>query len=186
MGSIERLTNATWWHGRSNTVRTARNIAEYLAALSPVLLNSNSLMFIDPHLDPSQHRYNDFSQLLTQASQQAVKPVIEIHRVCYVGSGANRSIVSNDDWVNTFEHHLNPLVQRHNLTAEIFIWSDFHDRFLISDIVGIGMTNGFDVSGDAAANTTWSRLGRDVRDDVQREFDPNSHRRTLRHRFRIE
>ncbi len=45
--------------------------------------------------------------------------------------------------------------------------------------------NGFDTTTAPNAQTTWTRLGRRDRDDIQREFDPASNRHTLRARFRI-
>ena len=70
------------------------------------------------------------------------------------------------------------------LQAEVYIWDDFHDRFLISNLVGISLPNGFDTGG-AHKLTRWTRLGRTDRDDVQREFDAGSGRHTLRGKFTI-
>lgn len=71
------------------------------------------------------------------------------------------------------------------LQAEVFIWSDFHDRYLISNLVGISLQNGFDVSPAPDDYTTWSRLGRDNRDAIQREFDPAARPGELVERFLI-
>ena len=60
----------------------------------------------------------------------------------------------------------------HGLIAEVFIWSDFHDRFMISDVIGINASAGFDVTNRPNDFATWSRLGRRDKDDVQRRFDP--------------
>ena len=69
------------------------------------------------------------------------------------------------------------------LRMEVLVWDHFHDRYLISNLVGISLPNGFDTSLDSADVTTWTRLGRDARDDVQREFDVASHRHRLKGRF---
>ncbi|HOW75449.1 MAG TPA: hypothetical protein P5102_14395, partial [Candidatus Competibacteraceae bacterium] len=42
------------------------------------------------------------------------------------------------------------------LTMEIFFWEDFHERYLITDIVGIGTPAGFDITGKP---DDWSYLG---------------------------
>jgi len=47
-----------------------------------------------------------------------------------------------------------------------------HDRYLISDLVGINVPYGFDIATDPAETSTWSRLGPEERDNQQREFDP--------------
>jgi hypothetical protein len=44
-------------------------------------------MFIDPHLDPARQHYSDFIQILRALRRPAVQPLIEVHRVCYEGSG---------------------------------------------------------------------------------------------------
>ena len=71
------------------------------------------------------------------------------------------------------------------LQAEVFVWDDFHDRYLISNLAGVSLPNGFDTTNNSNDTTTWSRLGRDERDDVQREFDPASQRHVLRDRFTV-
>jgi len=71
------------------------------------------------------------------------------------------------------------------LEVEVFIWDDFHDRYIITDLIGIGLQNGLDTTADANAVTTWNRLGRPERDDIQREFDPASIRHSLRGRFKL-
>ena len=45
---------------------------------------------------------------------------------------------------NTFRNKFGPILLQSNLEVKIFIWDDFHDRYLISDLVGIQMSNGFD------------------------------------------
>ncbi len=65
------------------------------------------------------------------------------------------------------------------------IWPDFHDRFLVTDLVGLSMSNGFDASNARGATITVTRLSRKDRDDVQKEFDPASNRLGQPRRFRI-
>jgi hypothetical protein len=71
------------------------------------------------------------------------------------------------------------------LSVEVFIWDNFHDRYLITDLIGISAPNGFDTTTNPRDMTTWTRLSRRDRDDVQREHDPACNRHTLRHQFRI-
>ena len=91
-------------------------------------------------------------------------------------------------WTNlrqVFSSELNPLIQDFGLAVECYIWDDFHDRYMISNLVGISLPNGFDTTAASNSMTTWTRLGRDDRDDIQREFDPASERHKLRKRFVI-
>lgn len=184
VASIEKLSNASWWQARSPSLRLHRTTDDYLQHLRLVLSHAHSLMFIDPHLDPTRRGYREFVRLLQAARRPKVEPLIEIHRVCYVDSGPHRQVVEVEEWEKRFRESLAASLTTAGLGVEVFIWDDFHDRYLITDIVGINMPNGFDVAKDPNL-TTWSRLGRRERDDVQREFDHAAKRHALRHRFKV-
>ena len=185
---IDQLGSAPWWAARSTSVTLSRTLADYTNHLEPVLRCSNSLMFIDPHLDPMQDRYREIGELIEMAGRRPAPPRIEIHRVCYEGSGPGRwfPMRENRDY---FERHfrdgISARLRAAGLEAEVFIWDDFHDRFLISNLIGISLPNGFDTTRDPNSVTRWTRLGRNDRDDVQREFDPASQRHSLRAHFMI-
>ncbi|MGE0825348.1 MAG: hypothetical protein AB7G75_32350 [Candidatus Binatia bacterium] len=183
---IEKLPSASWWQARSPSLRLYRATSHYLQHLRLVLRHANSLMFIDPHLDPVQPRYGEFVQLLQEIQRADIAPLIELHRVCYTGSGPQRKIVSPEEWEKQFREKLDVSLKSVGLTVEIFIWDDFHDRYLITDLVGISVPNGFDVERNSRRKmTTWTRLGRRDRDDVQREFDPAAKRHDLKGRFSV-
>lgn len=185
VATVDALTAAPWWQARSPSMRLTRTIAAYRVALDPLLRHANSLMFIDPHLDPSLHAYRDFVTLLVAAGGRAPAPLIELHRVCYAGSGVNRVVLTPVVLEAAFRQPLANALQVAGIAAEVFIWDDFHDRYVISDLMGILVPNGFDTTGAPNSQTTWSRLGRPERDDIQREFDPNAGRHVLLRRFRV-
>ena len=178
---IDRLDSAAWWQNRSTSVRLPRTLTAYEQHLEPILRCANSLQFIDPYLDPTRLLYREFGDLLDGIGA----PVIEIHRVCYSGTGSSRRILDLFEWEEHFRVGLDASLRSANLGAEIFIWDDFHDRYLISNLVGISLPNGFDTTSNPNDVTTWTRLGRDTRDDIQREFDPASGRHTLHGQFSI-
>ena len=185
---IDKLTSAHWWTARSPSVRVARTLADYEQHLAPVLRCSNSLMFIDPHLDPGKPRYRDFGTLLRRAGTRTPAPLIEIHRVCYEGSGPGRTLPTRDDpayFKRRFRDGLGETLCAAGLSAEVFIWDDFHDRYLISNLIGISLSYGFDTSRVRDARTAWTRLGRQDRDDVQREFDRHGRQHKLADHFEI-
>ena len=179
---VEQLTSAPWWVGRSPSVRLGRTTDEYIQHLQLILHCANSVMFIDPHLDPIQRRYGNFITLLQEMSGRTPAPLIEVHRVCNFDSRDKRDQYDELGWRNMFNSWAAPL-KGAGLTAEVFIWDDFHDRYVISDLVGVSVPNGFDTTTDVNRRTTWNRLGRNERDDIQREFDPACNKHTLRHRF---
>jgi hypothetical protein len=186
IASIEKLSNAQWWQDRSASVRLVRNTAEYQKHLRLILKYANSLMFIDPYLDPSVRRYREFVELLRAAHHAGPAPYIEIHRVSGKDSGRERVGKGNAYWEKLFSDALGAVVAPLNIHVEIFIWDDFHDRYLITDLIGIQLPNGFDVTTNPHDVTTWTRLGRKDRDDIQREFDPASNKHQLKCRFTIK
>jgi hypothetical protein len=181
---IDQLASVPWWTGRSSSVRLARKLVAYAEHLDLILKCANSVMFIDPHLNPSQSRYRDFTSLLLGTSGRTPAPKVEAHRVCYFESQNKRNQKDEAGWREFFGSWIVPL-QGAGVSVEVFIWNDFHDRYVISDLAGISLPNGFDTTTDSASITTWTRLGRNERDDIQREFDPASNRHALRHRFRL-
>ena len=176
---IDRLSSADWWRGRQHcSARLDRTLADYEAHLDPVLRCSNSLMFIDPHLDPTEPRYAGFARLLQRAGNRIPAPVVEIHRR-----------VPLDRDLGKFERQLRDALaaplRAAGLHARVFMWATatrFHDRYLISNLVGILLPDGFDTG---KGRTTWTRLGSDDRDDIQREFDQGSRRHRLVRSFEL-
>ena len=184
---IDRLNSASWWAARGPSVTLSRTLSDYQRHLNPILRCSNSILFIDPHLDPERRGYRDFGVLLKQAGARTPAAEIEIHRVCYKGSGSTRNFpLENDNtyFKRRFDNLLGQLVRTSGLRVKVFIWDDFHDRFLISNLVGISLPNGFDIGG-AHQETRWTRLSRNDRDGVQREFDPVSGKHKLHAVFSI-
>ena len=185
---IDRLGSARWWAARRSSVTLSRTLADYTQHLEPVLLCSNSLMFIDPYLDPKQERYGEFGELVEMAGRRQPSPRLEIHRVCYEGSGPGRRFPMMEDseyFERRFHDGISARLRAAGLKAEVFIWDDFHDRYLISNLIGILLPNGFDTTRDPHSVTRWARLDRNDRDSVQREFDEASQRHALRARFVI-
>ncbi|NIA11682.1 MAG: hypothetical protein GWP10_18660 [Nitrospiraceae bacterium] len=183
VASIDRLSSAHWWAIQSPSVRLARTTEAYKENLKLVLRCANSIMFIDPHLDPTRKNYGEFISLLEAMYDREPAPLIEIHRVCYYGSGSRRKLFTPSEWKKRFHDEWDSRLQNVHLSVKIFIWDDFHDRYLISDLVGINVPNGFDTT-KRNSKTTWTRLGRNDRDDVQREFEDNG-RHTLRCNFTV-
>jgi len=182
--AIQRLSSTPWWTTRSSSVRLARTLDQYKTQLRLMLKCANSVMFIDPHLDPTQTRYGDFLSLLLEMAGRKPAPLLEVHRVCHFGGQDRRNQRDETGWKVMFQSWSQPLLNA-GLTAKVFIWDHFHDRYAISNLLGISVPNGFDTTTDLSGATTWTRLGRSERDDIQREFDPASKRHALRHCFKI-
>ncbi len=184
VASIEKITGTQWWQNRSPSVTVDRKTADYIRVLHLVLMQANSLMFIDPNLDPNTHNYREFAQILRPIANRAIKPRIEIHRSFCKGDGPGRTFPGVDDWKVSFAA-LGQYLSTVGIQAEVFGWDDFHARFLISDVIGISAEAGFDVTGKPDDYSVWTRLGREDKDSWQRKFDPASRPESLKWRFAI-
>ncbi len=102
IASIEKLTSTPWWQNRSPSVTVDRKTVEYLRVLHRVLMQANSIMFIDPNLDPSSHSYREFDQLLAPLAHRNPKPTIEIHRSFCKGDGSGRTFPTEGEWKASF------------------------------------------------------------------------------------
>lgn len=181
---IERLSGTTWWQARSPSVTLDRKTVNYVRVLDRVLQQANSLMFIDPNLDPSSRNYREFGQLLAPVAGRVVKPRIEIHRSLCKGDGPARIFPTEADWRAAFAPFSGTL-EAQGLTAEVFCWDDFHERYLVADVIGISVPAGFDITTKPDDWSTWGRLGRDDKDAIQRLFDPAARAASLKWRFVI-
>jgi hypothetical protein len=191
LSSIQKLNNAKWWRERSPSVRPYRNIEGYLKYLHKILNQANHIMFIDPYLDPTRFSYEKFVNILCSIRQE-MSPLIEIHRVSRDGSGENKKYPTEQEWENRYYQKLHQPLAESGLTVNVFIWDipkwgelEFHDRYLITNIFGISLSNGFDVSRNNKAKTTWTRLGKKDREEIEREFDPKSNRHRIKYSFSI-
>lgn len=184
VASVEKLTGTSWWQNRSPSVTVDRKTAEYIKVLHRVFLQANSLMFVDPNLDPSSYNYREFHQLLAPIAQRGVKPRIEIHRSFCRGDGKARTFPTEAEWKASFAEFGNTLNSQ-QLAAEVFLWDDFHERYLIADVVGVSVPAGFDVTAKIDDWSTWGRLGREDKDKIQRLFDQATRPSSLKWRFAI-
>lgn len=169
VASIERLTATPWWQARSPSMTLDRKTPNYLAVLQRTLAQANSLMFIDPYLDPSAPGYREFQQLFAPLAQRNPKPRIELHRTFNKG-WEQAPTPTEAFWKQRFSC-LGAQMAAIGLSAEVFIWSEFHDRHLIADVIGVTASAGFDVTHRLDDMTTWSRMGRESKDAIQRQFD---------------
>lgn len=188
LGSIEKLYNSEWWKKRSSSIRVFRTIEDYIDKLTLVLSHANKLMFIDPNIDPEKGNYKDFYQLLIGAKRSDIQPRIEIHRKYEVirrNGALLDELESKREWEKIFRKKMAEKLANAGLNAEVFLWHEFHDRYLITNIIGINLPYGFDTTTRPKAKTTWCRLGIADIGEVEKEFDPSLNRDKLKHRFFI-
>jgi len=126
-------------------------------------------MFIDPYLNPMRTEYDVFEQLFEEIGNSSKKPAIEIH------TSAKAEAVINDqeytgDLGKNFCDKWRTLAKKNRLVIEVYKWPAFHDRFLITDLIGLSLPFGFQTTPNQAYKTIWTRLQRKHRDSVQSRF----------------
>jgi hypothetical protein len=191
VASIENRSSSEWWNRNvvatgPGSPRVRRDTASYIQQLSGILHHASHLMFLDPHLDPSRPDYGGFISILEEISRRSgPAPQIEVHRVCYVGSGSSRKIIERNEWETRFSDAWDTQLKAVGLTVRVVIWSDEHDRHVISNLMGLHLGNGFDTDAAPDAVSTWTRLSSADRDAIQREFDTRVNPGSVRCEFSI-
>jgi hypothetical protein len=186
VADVARRGSALWW--QQEVLRSSwsipRTIADYKRLLMPLYRQANSIRIVDPHVDPTRQGYRDFGELLYPLANRAEKPTIEIHRVCYRTSGGTKTLLKEAE-LNEIFRGLSDQLRARGLSAGVFVWADEHDRHILSDIGGVHLGNGLDVSQDPNAVVTWSRIDRTTQDDIARRHDPSVNGRFLNWSFTI-
>ena len=202
--SVSRLSssNCRWWSpgDGSSTIRLRRNIDVYKEALILILRHATSIMFIDPHINnPKKDNYTHFIQLLKAMGKRTPNPIVEIHCKIPLSSNPKKDQTSQEDLMNQIKEKMKTRFREEfesvleNLKIEIFVWDNFHDRYLISNLGGVLLPHGFDTSEDES-KTTWLRIPRkntknpdDVQtlDNVQLEFARESKKHKLHFTFKL-
>ena len=83
-----------------------------------------------------------------------------------VFTGANQAVLEQ-----RFRNAWGATLQAAGMSAFVYVWPDIHDRYLISNLIGLSVTDGFDESGDPTDTMMFGRLSRDDADRVQRDHD---------------
>lgn len=184
--SPELLPNAPFWEARTCSKRIPRSLKSYQELLNPLLRYAGSILLIDPHLDPSETRYRGLIGLFTSAavSNRDIKPRIEVHRGCWLGNSDDKRSKA-EEIEKRFRDNWEAELRRYGITVDLFLWDDFHDRFFLTNLLGLSWSNGFDTTTDPSATVTVAKISRDNRYDVQSEFAQNSTSHRLDCKFRI-
>ena len=174
---ISKIPFCAPFSGGGYSIKVDRNVVAYINVLKPLIKYSRSLMFIDPYLDLEAANYQDFLILLKEIATINPGVDIELHRqIKTVNGGQLRSAGS---WKKSFDQVLNADPVLKSLNIKVFIWDEFHDRYLVTNLMGISVPYGFDTTKKNEA-TRWSMLSPHDANDVRDEFtdgDPQFRRK---------
>ena len=164
---ITKLNRSVWWQNRSFSMQVERQTSEYLKFLRPILRRASSFMFVDPHIDEEKPNYAEFCHLIRELGRPGTRPRIEIH----IWQGKELSSIA--DLMKRLQNCNRELVKS-RIEASVYSWPiNFHDRYLITDLVGLQLPYGFDIATNNVKETTWGRLGRRDREAIELRFAPN-------------
>jgi hypothetical protein len=175
---ISKLPFCEPFAGGGCSVKVKRTLGDYKRVLYPIFKHSRSLMFIDPYLDLTEPNYGEFVRLLRDIAIVRPSVQIELHRQLRT-VGAGNSLVPADEWQNRFKQAIDADEVLRTLDIKVFVWDEFHDRYLISNLMGISVPYGFDTS-KKEDETRWTMLSPGDADDVRVEFsdgDPQKRRK---------
>ena len=175
---ISKLPFCEPFAGGGCSVKIKRTLGDYTRVLSPIFKHSRSLMFIDPYLDLTESNYGDFVHLLHEIAMVRPEVQIELHRQLRT-VGAGNPLVPAGEWKNRFKQTIDADEVLRKLDIKVFVWDEFHDRYLISNLMGISVPYGFDTS-KKEDETRWTMLSPEDADDVRVEFsggDPQKRRK---------
>jgi hypothetical protein len=183
---IAKCPTSGWWTEgvMRHSWMLGRNAADYSRHIEPLMRHANSLAFYDPYLDPSESRYAYFPTIFEPVRQRSEKPTVEFHRIVFKGSGQNRQILDQRALEAAFAP-LSQSLKRLGVTATVYVWSNDHNRYLITDLGGFQFGNSLDTSEDVSTHDTWSRIERSDADKIARLHDPAVNGSMLRFRFVI-
>lgn len=164
---ISKMPFCLPFSGGGCSIKVKRNIDAYIDVLRPLIKYSRSLMFIDPYLDLSAPNYKDFLNLLQTIASINPGADIELHRQIKPAHGGQ--IRTASAWKQSFDQVISADPDLKKLSIKVFIWDEFHDRYLVSNLMGISVPYGFDTTKKDEA-TRWSMLSSQDANDVREEF----------------
>ena len=144
---ILQLEQHDWWTNRQSHRVIKRSVSGLLDALVPIFKRANRLDFVDPYIAPPPHRekYSNFPILLRQIQSTCR---ITIHRIDRPDTATQAGF---KNWAQESERRFTVVCRKKNQFTNPHVPA--HDRFLISDLLTITATNGFDVDGKAMTIT---------------------------------
>ena len=159
---IKDLDRSIWSRNSSGAIRVEPTMDGYLKSLSQIAKLSRRLVIIDPFLNPEERNYAEFPRLLIKLIELNRGLFIEIH-VKDNGSKHAR--------IKPFEDALRTI--KWNGEFQLHVWDKFHDRYVISNLVGISMQRGLEFGGSKKGELlVWNRLTSEIREQKLKDVDP--------------
>lgn len=184
LSSISNLYKVDWWQNRNSFVEVQHTVNNYKEFLEPIIQSANSLIIIDRFLDPKKQNYKIFLELLQNICSSVRIPDIEIHRTNYIKNSGNKNILSRGKWEKRFRNGMRDFNQSFKQKISVFLWEEFHERYLITNVVGIHSGNSFQID-KYKDRTIWSRLNKVDKEAIESDFDETATTRAKPKKFKL-
>lgn len=146
-------------------IYVARDAVSIVDALMPLLRISKTVMLIDRHIYPGEPRaLRVLKEIIARAHQYSYERGI---RKVIIHSSDHRQ-----DWQSSLERHVLPILSP-GMELEAFLWpkNTEHDRFLVTDVGGISLGEGFDErTRDGTATVLLGLLSTETKRQVVAKF----------------
>lgn len=173
---ISKALSSNCWLGRKRSLsftKVASNLQQHLA---PIVRYANKVSLIDPYMNCREDRFLNTVQhcanLLGRNDGKQNLGIIHIHAGDPLNTGLAEHRESSQDRLKRWSIALRQMAQQWGHTFRVFLWGKqktslglgrvFHDRYIITDQVGISTPSGLDFLEDEdehrAHQTTWTTL----------------------------
>ena len=182
--NLSEVLDSDLWEKRSYSVTLRRTKAHYRNALTPVLKYARTLTLVDPYMSCYEPRFFEVVQMcvdmLGQRGYEIVPGRIHIHAGNPERAPRNRNREKAKDRLDEWERKLRPLIDaRHPHKFRVFLWAErpggerMHDRFILTDQIGIVVPGGLDHQENIVPGSTdWTLLDEEARIRRLEAFDP--------------
>jgi hypothetical protein len=161
------------------------NAQEYLSLMRPVVSNARLLKLVDAYFNPTSPTFADFVGglviLLSQRSQRLAKPVVEFHSAHL---SEDKRLMPEQEIRDRYAPLSSALADL-GLRADVTIWSDLHDRYLLTDLGAYILGNSLTSSNDSDKKNTWARLDQKDSDELNTLYTPDVRPKKVVYRLTI-
>jgi hypothetical protein len=161
-----------WIESRSRTATVKRTITDYRNALVSTLRYAKSLALVDPYFNSYEPRFFNIiaasSDVMGQRSYGRTQGRIYIHAKFENQKPQGQTV---NYYLNEWKTKIEPLAKTYGHHFKVFLWDNvpgkevLHDRYILTDQIGVLVPGGLDCSFASNATTEWALL-----DEITRSF----------------
>lgn len=177
---LSKALGSSCWVDRKRSVSFTKISSNLQQHLAPNLRYANKVSLIDPYMNCREDRFLNTVQhcanLLGRKDGKQNLGTIHIHAGDPQNTGPVEHRESSGDRLNRWSTELRQIVRQWGHTFRVFLWGrkrtplgfgrDFHDRYIITDQIGISTPGGLDFLEDQdeyrAFQTSWTALDPEI------------------------